>query len=69
MKGYKLAVNDGKVKYIYRSKDGEVSSDTKAEAAEWMLDQVKPEPSKEYPGYPIAVNMNNNEYYFAGTWA
>lgn len=70
---YKLNVVDGMVTYIYQEhyKHGcfEVVSRTSTEAADWLLDNGKPYKSNEYPGYPIAVNMNNNEYYFAGTWA
>lgn len=65
---YKLNAQNGKVKYIAKQKGGNVGSDTSLDSAEWMLKEGKPHRSNEFPGYPIAVTVNGNEYHFAGAW-
>jgi hypothetical protein len=38
------------------------------DTALWMLRQGKPQKSNAYPGYPIAVTVRGDQYFFAGTW-
>lgn len=65
----RLNVNkDGKVRYYARTKKQTVGSDTKEYTARWILSQRMPSRSEEFPGYPIAVEVNGTEYFFAGEW-
>lgn len=65
---FKLNETAGKVKYLNRMNGTVVGSDTAVDSALWMLREGKPEKSDEFPGYPIAVKMNGNEYFFSGEW-
>lgn len=65
----RLNVNkDGKVRYYARTKGQVVGSDTREDTARWILGQGTPSRSEEFPGYPIAVEVNGTEYFFEGEW-
>ena len=64
----KLNEKNGKVKYLNRMNGTVVGSDTTLDSATWLLAHGKPEKSNEFEGYPIAVKMNGNEYFFDGEW-
>ena len=64
----KLNEKNGKVKYLNRMNGTVVGSDTALDSANWLLAHGKPEKSNEFEGYPIAVKMNGNEYFFSGEW-
>lgn len=65
---FKLNEKNGKVKYLNRMNGTVVGSDTTLDSATWLLTHGKPEKSGEFEGYPIAVKMNGNEYFFSGEW-
>jgi hypothetical protein len=65
---FKLNEKNGKVKYLNRMNGTVVGSDTTLDSATWLLTHGKPEKSSEFEGYPIAVKMNGNEYFFSGEW-
>lgn len=65
----KLKVIGGKVKYYARTNNQVVvGSDTREDTARWMLGQGTPSRSGEFPGYPVAVEVNGTEYFFEGEW-
>jgi hypothetical protein len=64
----KLNEKNGKVKYLNRMNGTVVGSDTTLDFATRLLANGKPEKSSEFDGYPIAVKMNDNEYFFSGEW-
>lgn len=64
----KLNEVGGKVKYFNRYRGNVVGSDTNTDTAWWLLGRGKPEKSDEFPGYPIAVKVGENEYFLAGEW-
>lgn len=65
---FKLNEKNGKVKYLNRMNGTVVGTDTTLDSATWLLAHGKPEKSSEFEGYPIAVKMNGNEYFFDGEW-
>ena len=65
---FKLNVTGGKVRYLNRTNGAVVGSDTPIESAMWLLKRGKPEKSDEFPGFPIAVKVQNSEYFFSGEW-
>lgn len=64
----KLNIVGGKVKYLNRHNGTVVGSDTSADNAWWIVQNGKVEKSDEFEGYPIAVKLNGNEYFFYGEW-
>lgn len=66
--GYELKVIDGKVKYLCRFDNTMVGSDTKEESAKEMLSRGQPYKSDVFKDFPIALQDNGGEYFFAGTW-
>lgn len=69
MSEYKLAAENGRVKYVMIQKSGLVGSDTREDSARWMLEQNKPFRSTILDGYPIGVRTEKgDEYLFAGEW-
>ncbi len=64
----KLNIVNGRVKYLNRLNGTVVGSDTSADSAWWIVENGKVEKSDEFEGYPIAVKLNGNEYFFSGEW-
>ena len=68
---YKLKVTDGKVAYLTKP-DGKtwVQMFTFPDSAKWMIENCVVEhlALPEQPDYPIKVDINGHEYYFAGEW-
>lgn len=67
---YKLIEKDGKVGYLTKTGKSYVLCYTPVETAMWMLHNgnVENNPLPDKPEYPIRVEINGDEYYFAGTW-
>ena len=65
---FKLNVTGSKVHYLNRTNGAVVGSDMTVDSSMLLLKQGKPEKSDEFPGYPIAVKVQNSEYFFSGEW-
>lgn len=64
----KLRAVNGRVRYVVHQNQQAIRSNTRVDTALWMLRQGKPQKSNAYPGYPIAVTVRGDQYFFAGTW-
>ena len=67
---YSLKAENGRVGYLVQQGNGYVLMHTPEESAKWMLEEGRVENMSppEQPDYPIRVEINGNEYFFAGTW-